>query len=112
MSIEKLASIVNIVPGFLQPDRQIFRIETLLDEFGIAAIWWIDISDVGVVCSFTSQESNSGWTAHCSRAIVFIIVGSFLQQVFSHQWHVIKRLEVNILVVGQDEDYIRWFSRL
>lgn len=112
MSIEKLASIVNIVPGFLQPDRQIFRVKTLLDEFRIAAIWWIDISDVGVVCSFTSQESNSGWTAHCSCAIVFIIVSSFFQQVFSHQGHVIKRLEVNILIVGQDEDYIRRFSRL
>ena len=91
MSIEKLASIVNIVPGFLQPDRQIFRIETLLDEFRIAAIWWIDISDVGVVCSFTSQESNSGWTAHGRRAVVLVVIGTLVNQVLLNQWHVVKR---------------------
>lgn len=89
--IEQLAGVVNIVSDLLQPNGQVRRVEALFDKFRITAVRWVDVCDVRVVCSFAREECDARGTADSGRAVVLIVICPFLDQMLSHQWHVIKR---------------------
>ena len=78
MSIEELAGVVGVVAIFLQPDRQVFVVQTLADKFRIPSyipralvsflellkaedltMWRINICNVGVVSCFASPKTDA-----------------------------------------------------
>jgi hypothetical protein len=109
--VEELARVVGIVPKFLQPDRKPVFVQSLLNKLGVAAIGWLDIGDVVIVGGKASPYVGSGWAADGDCAVMLLESGAFAGDVFVEDWHVVERLHVDVLIVGDDEQEIGFLLR-
>lgn len=64
------------------------------------------IGDVGVVRRLARQDGHPCRTTHSSRGKVSLIQSSLINEMSLYMRHVIERFHVQVLVVGEDEDYV------
>lgn len=81
-----------------------------MHELLVAAAWAADVRDVGVVSRLATEESCAGWAAEGHGAIVVVEVDALGDDGFLKVGHVVWGVEAQVLVVGDDEDYVRLFG--
>lgn len=64
------------------------------------------VGDVGVVGELARPEVDAAGAADGDGAVVLGEGRALIHKVLLHQWHVVQRVHVRVLVVGQDEDDI------
>lgn len=73
-------------------------------------IWGLHIRHVRVVSQLSRKQTDSRRTAYRSRAVMFLEVGAFISKLLLQNWLIIKRIQMKILVISQDENDIRAFG--
>ena len=64
------------------------------------------------MCGLACPERYAGGAAECNSTEMLCIESSVIQKMFLDIRHVIKRVEVKVLIIGQDKDHIWPSSRL
>lgn len=126
MGVEKLAGVIlrapvssaeacpdtagpyGVIPGLLKPQRKVVIVEASGQELGIPAIRRHDVRHIGVVGGLAGQEAHTRRTAQRHGAVVARIERALVQQMLLQQRLILDRRQVKILIVGDDEDNVRW----
>ena len=74
-------------------------------------IWRVHIRHVRVVCLLACPQRDSGRAAERRCAVVALVQSAMVGEMFFDQWKIIQRLQVQVLVVGQDEHNV-WLRPL
>lgn len=124
MRIEQFASIVCVVAFSLHPYWQIVIVVSLSDELGIAT--WAasatyhnkdsdfpsptvrrgQVGDIGVMRGLARQNRHSRGTADGRSCEVAFVEGSLVNQMPLDVRHVVERVQVKVLIIGENEDHI------
>ena len=122
MSVEELAGIVGVDSRVLQPNGKVSFIQALTDELGIATcasqihtgvdmntfgdptMWWVYVSDVGIVRRQSCPEIHSRGATKRNGTKVVAKGKPLIDKVFLHMWLVREGVETKVLIVDQDED--------
>jgi hypothetical protein len=127
VGIEKFPNVICPVTNVLEPYRKVRFVQSLGDKFRIATfkgrLAWggfsddkafetrptirrVDICDICIVGSFPSPQTDSGWAAKGNCTEVSLVESSLVNQMLLNEGHVVQRVHMYVLVIGQDKDYI------
>lgn len=118
---------MRAVACILKPQRQIVVVETLRNKLWISAligsatydllsflccryvwltVWRRNVGHVSIVSRHTSQEADARGTANGNCAVVARVVSALINDVFLELWHVVERVQMQILIICDDEENV------
>lgn len=85
--VHELTNVIGPDTSLIDPDREIVLVQAFIRKFGPAAEWWIEPSDVCVVCGPACQEIDARRTTPCYCAVVLLISNALVTDLASNVRH-------------------------